>query len=188
MTEPLTLELVHEVPGRVRARCGALRGDASVAGVLEGMARELPGFERVVVRAATGSVVIHYSLEDTEPSVFRTALAHRVKLARRPPRRSPLPSQPLGAQLIHQVRRWWKESDRWVRHQTRGTLDLRSSVPWVLLFLSLRQIATNPRLGALPWYNAFYYSLMTIMRYEEPALSLPDPGLPDLPPPEPPAD
>src|SRR5438093_1388424 len=63
----LRLELAHEVPGRLRARCADLREQPELAPALEALARELPGFESVAVRPLTGSVVFQYSLEETTP-------------------------------------------------------------------------------------------------------------------------
>ena len=75
--------------------------------------------------------------------------------------------RPLGARLIRAVRHGWRRADHWVLRESRGNLDLTSTMPWVLVFLSLRQIFTHPRLPGLPWYNAFYYGLQAILRYPE---------------------
>jgi hypothetical protein len=151
-----------------------------MAAAVEAIAGDLPGMDRVDVRPATQSVVFRYSLEDTDPAAFRAALEARAAVSdgRDAPLPVPVSSRPLGEQLIHQVRRWWLEADRQVLQATGGAVDLRSSVPWILLFLALRQLIVNRQLGAMPWYTAFYYSLQAILRYpadEEPAM--PDEGV-----------
>jgi hypothetical protein len=163
---PFRLEVAHEVPGRLRARCAELRERPELNAALEALARELPGFESVAVRPLTASVVIRYSLEDATPRAFRAALARRAQLAETPPAPpAAAPAEPLGGQLIEATRRWWAEADTAVRHSSGGWLDLKSCVPWLLIFLAMRQIARGGNLPALPWYTALYYALQTIMRY-----------------------
>lgn len=182
MPDPLRLEVAHEVPGRLRARCPGLRERPELAARLEEAGRELPGIERVSVRPATGSVVFEYSLEDVDPARFHAALAAKAELVAgargRPPaagrKRVHRAPRPLGARLIRAVRHGWRRADHWVLRESRGNLDLTSTMPWVLVFLSLRQIFTHPRLPGLPWYNAFYYGLQAILRYPEDVTAIED--------------
>ncbi len=179
MSDLHPLEIVHAVPGRVRLRAVTLRDDPAQARDVEALARELPGFESVAVRPQTSSVIVRYSLEDTDPASFHAALASRFDL--REPRKTAPPAptapdtpaaprpvpRPLGAQLTRQVRRLWVFGNRKTLSATGGLLDLHSSVPWVLLFLGIRQVVISSSLGPLPWYTAFYYALQAVMRYPD---------------------
>ncbi len=168
------LEILHEVPGRLRARCPDLAREPARVAELERLGSVLPGADGVSVRPRTNSVVFSYSLEDTTPVAFREALsAHAHLLRTTPDTEAPSGSttdrmkrhRPVGAELILATRRGWNQADRWVCETTEGRLDLRSSVPWLMFFLAVRQIALNSHLPALPWYTALYYSLQAIMRY-----------------------
>src|SRR3712207_1195233 len=110
MGEKLRLEVIHEVPGRLRARCPGLRTDPALAAALENVALTLPGSDGVTVRPEVESVVFRYSLEESDPAAFRAALATQAEVvspAAPPPgqRRK----QTIGRQLVHQVRRWWDQ-------------------------------------------------------------------------------
>ncbi|MFN3648588.1 MAG: hypothetical protein ACK47B_03320 [Armatimonadota bacterium] len=173
MPDVLRLEVVHAVPGRLRARCPGLRADERRPAELERLAAGLPGLERIEVRPSTESVVFHYALEETTPEAFRNALAQRCLLVDRtdeptamapPDAGAPVP---VGGLMIRGVKRQWRQADRAVYRATGGALDLRTTVPWVLLFLAIRQIATSQYLPALPWYTALYYSLQAITRYPD---------------------
>src|SRR5262245_54437322 len=80
MADPLRLEVAHDVPGRLPARCAGLRKRPRLVARLEETGRQLPGIERVSVRPATGSVVFEYSLEDVDPARFRAALRAKAEL------------------------------------------------------------------------------------------------------------
>lgn len=172
MDPKLRLEIVHEVPGRLRARCPDLATHPALEAEFERLGAALPGADGVSVHPRTCSVVFRYSLEDTSPATFRAALSARANLVRGVPDAARpaafdggKPLRPLGAEMIRATRRGWRQADRWVSESTEGRLDLRSSVPWVMLFLALRQIALHSHLPALPWYTALYYSLQALLRY-----------------------
>jgi hypothetical protein len=173
MDDSLHLVIVHEVPGRLRARCRGLRRDAALGQAVEALAEGLPGLADLRVHPATESVIFQYSLEDTNPAAFRGALQNRASLTAPGPEGlasvdSYGPYRPVGARLIEAVRSGWAWSDREALRVTRGTLDVRSTVPWVLLAVAVRQMAINPNLEAIPWWTAFSYSVQALIRYPAP--------------------
>ncbi len=158
---------IHVVAGRLRLRCPGLRSSPAWAGELQAIGNRLPGIERVEVRPATESVVFRYSLEDVTPAAFRAALESAIEIAEPEPP-SPTaaaPSGPVGAQMIQALQRSWFDADRKVLEATGGTLDVRSTVPWVLLVIAVRQITAYESLAVIPWYTAFSYALQALLRY-----------------------
>jgi Heavy metal associated domain 2 len=53
----------HSVPGRLRVRCPRLKGDRRAAAALRRLLRRLVGVTAVAVNHVTGSVLVHYRLE-----------------------------------------------------------------------------------------------------------------------------
>ena len=59
---------VHHIPGRIRLRAVALKGNSADANVLTRWLESLSGVEDVEVNLLTGSVLIHYRPEVTNGS------------------------------------------------------------------------------------------------------------------------
>lgn len=171
METRVPLVLVHETPGRVRLRCVGLRENSGLGETVRSVVRDLPGLDGVSVRPGSESLVLRYSLEDSTPDEFMQALRSRVDLSAPPAEdgAGAAAVEPIGAQLIHSLRSGWTRANRKVFYATQGRMDLQSSVPWVMLFLALRQIVGGGNLPALPWYTALYYSLQAILRYPDEA-------------------
>ena len=160
-----SLEIVHQVPGRIRARCAALKVDPELAPEIERAAGALPGVHAVSVRPAAASVVITYSPEVAARARFDAALRRAMDIsAAAVPPIPPLPARAAPGNALLAVKRRWLQTDERLRRFTRGAVDLQSLVPWILLAYSVRQLAAG-RASPLPWYNALYYALQALIRY-----------------------
>ncbi|HEY3412748.1 MAG TPA: hypothetical protein VGM51_06790 [Armatimonadota bacterium] len=166
MPDLISLIVEHEVPGRIRLQCVGLKGNPSLAESIASMADVLPGIEGVSIRAMTGSVVFQYSLEETSPHHFVESLRRHAHVRRRPHAARP-PEMPVGAEMIHAVRRFWTHADHRLAGASSGKVDLRSTLPWLFMFVGMRQLAINPDVAALPWYTAFYHSVQTIFMFRD---------------------
>src|ERR1700753_3217407 len=56
----MNLKIEHQVPGRVRMKIPAGKGNAELLKQISEVFGVIPGVEEVVVNPATGSVVLHY--------------------------------------------------------------------------------------------------------------------------------
>lgn len=166
MPDTISMIVEHEVPGRLRVRCVGLKDDHALADRIGSFSESLPGIEDVSIRALTGSVVFQYSVEETSPHHFLESLRRHAHVRHRSQAVRP-PEMPIGAEMIHAVRRFWTHADHKLAGASAGKVDLRSSLPWVFMFVGMRQLATNPEVAALPWYTAFYHSVQTIFMFRD---------------------
>lgn len=165
MPDLLSFLVEHEVPGRMRVRCTGLNEDPTLAERISSLADALPGIEDVSIRAATSSVVFRYSLEETSPHRFTESLRRHAHVRHLSRRRQP--EMPIGEEMIHAVRRFWTHADHRLAGASAGKIDLRSSLPWVFMFVGMRQLVVHPEFAALPWYTAFYHSVQTIFMFRD---------------------
>ena len=59
----LKLQIAHQVPGRVRMKIPAAKGNPELLQQISETFGVIPGIEQITVNAATGSVVLHYDAE-----------------------------------------------------------------------------------------------------------------------------
>jgi len=58
----LKFNVAHQVPGRVRIKVPAAKGNPELLQQIAETFAALPGIERITVNPATGSVVMHYNV------------------------------------------------------------------------------------------------------------------------------
>jgi hypothetical protein len=58
--EDVSMNTLHRLPGRLRARCDVLKGNPKVADGVMTAVRALPGVLSVEVNTVTGSVLVHH--------------------------------------------------------------------------------------------------------------------------------
>ena len=63
------LEVVHAMPGRVRLKVARVKGNPALARQAQEKLAKVPGIRQVEAKAGTGSLLIHYDLEE----LFSTA-------------------------------------------------------------------------------------------------------------------
>ena len=118
---PIEVRLAHVTAGRARLRLAGRLPETRLAALADGLAA-LPGIERVIIRPATGSVIIEGRRPaDALESTLRTS--GLVSLA------EPEPAQPIGQ--MAQLGLWL--ADLKVQEQTRGALDIRTALALMLL-------------------------------------------------------
>src|SRR6516162_4841620 len=59
----MNLHIAHQVPGRVRMKIPAGKGNAELLQQISEVFRVIPGIEEITVNPATGSVVLHYDAD-----------------------------------------------------------------------------------------------------------------------------
>jgi len=81
----LNLKIAHQVPGRVRMKIPAGKGNPELLKQISDTFGVIPGIEQVTVNPTTGSVILHYDAERHDE--FHGSFAHHyhVHTAERPP-------------------------------------------------------------------------------------------------------
>src|SRR6201986_4054281 len=59
----MNLQIAHQVPGRVRMKIPAGKGNPELLQQISEVFRVIPGIEEITVNPATGSVVLHYDTD-----------------------------------------------------------------------------------------------------------------------------
>lgn len=59
----MNLQIAHQVPGRVRMKIPAGKGNPELLQQISEVFRAIPGIEEITVNPATGSVVLHYDAD-----------------------------------------------------------------------------------------------------------------------------
>ena len=75
----MNLQIAHQVPGRVRMKIPAGKGNPELLKQISEVFGVIPGIEEVIVNPTTGSVVLHYDADrhDEFHGTFRAALRRR---------------------------------------------------------------------------------------------------------------
>ena len=73
----LKFDLAHQVPGRVRMKIPSAKGNPELLKQIADTFGVIPGIERITVNPATGSVVMHYDVDQHHE--FHGRLAHHVQ-------------------------------------------------------------------------------------------------------------
>src|SRR5215475_10583517 len=82
----LKFDIAHQVPGRVRMKIPAAKGNPELLQQVADCFTAIPGIERITVNPATGSVVMHYDVDQHDE--FHGGFQHHAHQAgghRRPP-------------------------------------------------------------------------------------------------------
>ncbi len=118
---PVEVLLAHVTGGRARLRLVRPLPEATLTALADDLAT-LPGIERVVIRPATGSVII----EGRRPA---EALEAALRSSGLITLTEPEPAQPIGQ--LAQLGLWL--ADLKLREETRGALDIRTALALMLL-------------------------------------------------------
>lgn len=59
----LKLKIAHQVPGRIRMKIGAAKGDPEMLEEIKTVFAAIPGLSKVTANPTTGSIVLHYDAE-----------------------------------------------------------------------------------------------------------------------------
>jgi Heavy metal associated domain 2 len=114
----LKINVEHQVPGRIRMKVKAAKGDPELLQQIGDAFSVIPGIDRVTVNPLTGSVVLHYDAEDH--SSVTSALDRRVRQGPQPP---PTEIDVLASKIASEARYLAQHS-----HTARAVVDFFSAV------------------------------------------------------------
>mgnify|MGYP000901207350 CR=1 FL=1 len=81
----LKFNIAHQVPGRVRMRIPAGKGNLELLQQTADTFAAIPGVERITINPATGSLVMHYDVDHHNDSTATSNVTLRLAVARPAP-------------------------------------------------------------------------------------------------------
>ncbi len=166
------LKVVHALPGRVRLKVARLRGNPALARQAQEKLAQVPGIKRVEAKADTGSLLVHYDLDD----LFSTAslemlsatlgeLFPEIEVATLMAGLMSLTENPAagtGPAIAAGI------TDTFGGINTRlgritGGLDLKVLAPLALIFLGLRGMWTSEKVSSPSWSNLLWFGFASFV-------------------------
>jgi hypothetical protein len=168
---PRVIQLVHELPGRLRLRLPWLRQAPEQARDLADALARLDVSMDLDLRPWTGSLLCRYDPERLDPERILTAVRREtgVAIVRRPGEHAPELDAGMrraagarASRFSSAMRESFRGINRSVMRQTEGHLDLGALVALGFLALGAAEIASTRRLPVPPWFNLAWWSFRTL--------------------------
>ena len=167
------LKVVHALPGRVRLKVARVKGNPALARQAEEKLAKVPGIRQVEAKPGTGSLLIHYDLDQLFSLASLEILSATLgelfpEIESRHPdgraavpdgksrRRGPGPALPQG------ITDTFGAINTRVRNITGG-LDLKVLVPLALIFLGLRGLWTSEKVSSPSWSNLLWFGFASFV-------------------------
>lgn len=172
------LRVIHEIPGRLRARWPMLRNlPLELRADLEDRIATHPGVLAVELRPLTGSILVDHDPEHLGPrgalELLRDACGVRLVLgleddAPAPAQRPPGAGEPTRLALA--AARFFDQLSDDVRAATDGRADLATLVPLSFFTLGVLEVAATREVPAPPWWSLCWWSFRSFLSLNEPAI------------------
>jgi hypothetical protein len=168
---PRVIQLVHELPGRVRLRLPWLRQAPEQARDLADALARLDVSMELELRPWTGSLLCRYDPERLDAERILAAVRREtgVAIVRRPGEHAPeldagarRAAGARASRFSSAMRESFRGINRSVMRQTEGHLDLGALFALGFLTLGAVEIASTRRLPAPPWFNLAWWSFRTL--------------------------
>ncbi|MGQ9680951.1 MAG: HMA2 domain-containing protein [Anaerolineae bacterium] len=167
--DSLLVRVVHFVPGRIRFRIPAVKGDPVLAEEIRRWLESVPAVQRAEANAVTGSLLVSYDAEalvagETE-TVAQALLGHYVgRLVIDPEVCSSASTSPTRSyNLNHELAEFFTGVNANVNNTLRGTADLRALVPVSLFALGLGSLLFTRPLTAPSWHDLMWYAFNSFL-------------------------
>lgn len=166
---------VHTIPGRIRVKVGALKGNADLARELEERLAAEPGVRRAEANPMTGSLLVLYDSEAPAWRDYARALGDRLRavapgvepteIARRlaevPPPTNGTVRGTTGIEA-HDIMGYFRGLNEQVRSATGGP-GLTLLVPFTLLLLGARGLLVAEKVATPRWYDFVWFGFATFL-------------------------
>jgi hypothetical protein len=159
------VQVVHELPGRIRLRAGPLRREEEAEPAARALAA-LHGVAEVRAHPFTGSFLVRYDDARLDGAAVADALAAAIGGATVLPRGAPSPVPPAGTGLTSAVGRalvqLYREVNAELLRRTGGGLDLPVVATAAFLGMGAAEVVARRKIAAPPWFNLAWWSLQTL--------------------------
>jgi Heavy metal associated domain 2 len=166
------VKVVHALPGRVRLRVSKVRGNPALARRAEKKLAQVPGIKQVEAKADTGSLLIHYNMEDLcaeasleilqsslgelFPEIDAVGLMAGLACLAEPPGAGP------GLPLAEGITGTLSALNTRVSKLTGG-LDLKLIAPLALIALGLRGMWQSEKVAGPSWSNLLWFGFASFV-------------------------
>jgi hypothetical protein len=166
------LKVVHALPGRVRLKVPKVKGNQALARKAEKKLAQVPGIKQVEAKANTGSLLLHYDVEDLcaeasmgileetlgelFPEIEAVSLIAGLACLGKSPGAEP------GLALAEGITGSFRALNAGVSKITGG-LDLKILVPLALIFLGLRGLWQSEKVAAPSWPNLLWFGFASFV-------------------------
>jgi Heavy metal associated domain 2 len=167
------LKVVHALPGRVRLKAAKVKGNPALARRAEKKLAQVPGIKQVEARASTGSLLIHYDLEDLFSEASLEALSAtlgelfpEIEVGALMAGLLSLTENPAvggaGSAMAEGITGSLSALNTGVSKITGG-LDLKVLVPLGLIFWGLRGILAAEKISPPSWSNLLWFGFASFI-------------------------
>jgi len=147
----LKFDVAHQVPGRVRMKLPAGKGNPELLKEAAEAFAAIPGIERITINPATGSLVMHYDVDQHDE--FHGHISRHVRNGYKPPateidelaRRIEQEAEFLArhSQSARAVVHFFKKVDRELRLATDNNVDLKVALAIGLIGYTLVEVGAS---------------------------------------------
>ena len=166
------LKVVHALPGRVRLKVARVKGNPALARQAQEKLAKVPGIRQVEAKSGTGSLLIHYDLDD----LFSTAsleilsatlgeLFPEIEIATLMAGLMSLTENPgagTGSAIAAGITDTFGAINTGLGKITGG-LDLKLLAPLALIFLGLRGLWTSEKFTSPSWSNLLWFGFASFV-------------------------
>ena len=148
----MKLEIAHQVPGRIRMKVGAAKANPELLEQIKETFMVIPGVEQVEVNPATGSVVLHYDVDQHDE--FHGHLQHHTGGHHQPPPTNEIDAlaskisqeAEFLAENSHTARvivDFFKATDKQIKAATSNTIDLKIVLASAIAGFTILEVGAN---------------------------------------------
>jgi hypothetical protein len=166
------LQVVHALPGRVRLKVAGVKGNPDLARRAQESLAQVPGIKQVAAQPTTGSLLIHYDLDqlcsmaslemlsgtlkELFPEIEVADLAAEVACLAE--KSAPAAGAPVTTALTGSL-----QSVNTKLAQLTGGFDLRLLLPLSLIFLGLRRLWVSEKVTFPTWSDYLWFGFSTFV-------------------------
>jgi hypothetical protein len=166
------LKVVHALPGRVRLRVARVKGNPALARQAQEKLAKVPGIKQVEAKAGTGSLLIHYDLEDlfstASLDLFSATLGElfpEIEIASLMAGLMSLTENPAagtGTAVAAGITDSFGALNARLGKITGG-VDLKLLAPLALIFLGLRGLWSSEKVSSPSWSNLLWFGFASFV-------------------------
>ncbi len=166
------LKVVHALPGRARLKVTKIKGNPALARRAEKKLAKVPGIRQVEAKSGTGSLLIHYDLDQLYSTASLEILAAtlgelfpEIEVLALPAWLASLAENPgagTGPAITSGLTGYLQAANTQLAKLTGG-LDLKLLVPLTLIFLGLRRLWAAEKVTLPSWSDYLWFGFASFI-------------------------
>jgi hypothetical protein len=171
----MKLQIAHQVPGRIRMKVGGAKANPELLEQIKETFLVIPGVEQVTINPDTGSVVLHYDVDQHDE--FHGGLEHHTGGHYRPPPTNEIDAlaskieqeAEFLAEHSHTARvivDFFKEADKQIKAASSNTVDLKIVLATAIAGFTIFEVGAS---AATPvWVTLSMFGLNHLIEANKP--------------------